>query len=350
MHVITARNVNHAYAQGVDLISRLGHTRSSRNGDVLVMGEPVTTHYQRPTERVLFDKQRNANPFFHLFEAMWMLAGHNDVAFPAYLVPRMAEYSDNGEKFHGAYGFRWRHHFVYDQLQEVIDMLRKDPTNRRVILSMWDARCDLGTNSKDIPCNIVAKFAIEHRVTKPAKLNMVVFNRSNDIVWGAYGANAVHFSVLQEFIAASLEVEVGWYEQVSTDYHVYHTQWLKVLKGFPKGQLQEDAQRYEMNQVKPFPLVSNADSFTDDCAYMIHQMETGYVNAIFHNEFFIHIATPMANAFVAYRNDNIGEAIAQLEAAIDSTTKPHGPKNDWLVAGLEWMERINDKRTGVSRR
>lgn len=353
MQVINARNVNLAYAKGIALIAHAAHTRPSRNGDVLVIDEPVTTHYDHPTERVLFDRERNANPFFHLFESIWMLAGHEDVAFPAYLVPRMSEYSDDGKRFHGAYGYRWRAHFHFDQIEDIVCMLREDPTNRRVILQMWDCRSDLGTGSKDIPCNIVVKFAIEQRVTKPARLHMVVFNRSNDMVWGAYGANAVHFSMLQEYIASAVGVEVGWYEQVSTDFHVYHTQWLKVFKGpVTHGLVNEDAMRYERNEVKPFPLVSDVSGFFQDCSNLLLDMTSGnhLTDAFYRNEFFNHVATPMANAFALYRSDNMMEAIAQMEAGIDSTTELHGAKCDWLVAGLEWLERIRAKRTGVSRR
>ncbi len=38
----------------------------SRNGPVLVIDEPVIITYEKPQERVLFNKERDANPFFHL--------------------------------------------------------------------------------------------------------------------------------------------------------------------------------------------------------------------------------------------------------------------------------------------
>jgi hypothetical protein len=54
---------------------------------------------------------------------------------------------------------------------------------------------------------------------------MLVTNRSNDIVWGAYGANAVHFSYLLEYVASSIGVKVGRYWQVSNDFHIYERHW-----------------------------------------------------------------------------------------------------------------------------
>ena len=49
-----------------------------------------------PCERVLLYPERNANPFFHLYESLWMLAGRNDVAGPARYAKNMNNYSDNG--------------------------------------------------------------------------------------------------------------------------------------------------------------------------------------------------------------------------------------------------------------
>jgi thymidylate synthase len=69
---------------------------------------------------------------------------------------------------------------------------------------------------KDVPCNTNAFF----RVTN-GKLDMMVNCRSNDIFWGAYGANAVHFSFLQEYVASSIGVEVGRYWQNSFNFHAY---------------------------------------------------------------------------------------------------------------------------------
>jgi hypothetical protein len=80
MHVIEARNVNDAYPLGYDRLMRYGSKAPSRYGEVVEIRGPVTTRYAAPLERVLFDPVRNANPFFHFFEALWILAGRQDVA------------------------------------------------------------------------------------------------------------------------------------------------------------------------------------------------------------------------------------------------------------------------------
>ncbi|MHC4157178.1 MAG: thymidylate synthase [Planctomycetota bacterium] len=129
-----------------------------------------------------------------------MLAGRNDVEWLAYFNANIANYSDDGEKFHGAYGYRWRKHFEGDQLMDIARALKANHDCRRQVLQIWDACDDLGRCSKDLPCNLTVHFQIGGTRIRPV-LNMTVFNRSNDVVWGAYGANAVHFSMLQEYMA-----------------------------------------------------------------------------------------------------------------------------------------------------
>jgi hypothetical protein len=80
IYCVTVRNVNEALGQGISwLAGPMGVEEPSRNGPVRVSPYPVVTTYANPAERVLFSPMRDANPFFHLFEALWMLAGRNDL-------------------------------------------------------------------------------------------------------------------------------------------------------------------------------------------------------------------------------------------------------------------------------
>jgi hypothetical protein len=103
---------------------------------------------------------------------------------------------------------------------------------------MWDAAqfiddghttsgCnDLLGSWKDRPCNTHAYLRVREvdGVFNSLVLDMTVCCRSNDIVLGAYGANAVHFSFLQEYLAAMIGVHVGTYYQISNNYHVYEAE------------------------------------------------------------------------------------------------------------------------------
>lgn len=204
------------------------HT-NSRNGAVLRFPTPVTTVWSQPANRIMWSANRDCNPMFHYAEAFWMLAGRNDVATVAKLSPNMLNYSDNQETLWGAYGFRWREHFGIDQISLIIDELKSNPTSRRCVLQMWDGQYFVGTSDlqnsdlivatsggKDVPCNTSIYFDPQDGV-----LNMTVCNRSNDMVFGAYGANVVHMSILHEYVAAQIGMQLGTYYQISNNLHLY---------------------------------------------------------------------------------------------------------------------------------
>ena len=218
MRTIYARNVNEAWQHAIETIDQVGVVESSRNGPVRVAPYPVVTIYANPMERVLFDPVRDANPIFHLHEALWMLAGRQDARWLDQFVSDFSKrYSEDDGRLHGAYGYRWRNHFGADQLKEVVEILGEDPTSRQAVIQMWDSDSDLGVPGLlDRPCNTQIYLRIREDV-----LDLCVMCRSNDIVWGAYGANAVHFTLLQEYLAGQIGVGVGRFTQFSWNWHMY---------------------------------------------------------------------------------------------------------------------------------
>jgi thymidylate synthase len=269
MLVIRARNVNDAMPKALQNLGWAGIKRESRAGTVIEYPEPVATVYQQPRERVLFNPHRDANPFFHFFEALWVLAGRGDVGFLARFNVRMREFSDNGKTFHAPYGRRLRSMArktidvtkgeTDDQVSLVCKMLRDSPQDRRAVLQIWDAGWDLGASSKDIPCNdmVFCKRGPE------GELNIRVCCRSNDAVWGAYGANAVQFSVLQEYMAAHIGCPVGTYTQISDSLHVYMDNpfWDFFMNTTQHGATYD---AYQVADVQPFPLFTQPKEFDAD--------------------------------------------------------------------------------------
>src|ERR1700723_1977697 len=133
MIVIQERGVNEAWHTAKAIMKQNGVPKDSRNGPTLEVPEPVTTCFFAPTECVLFDPVRDSNPFFSLLEPLWMIAGRDDVAWISQFNSNIHKYSDDGKKFHGAYGYRWRHHFAMDQLSKIVSMLINDKDDRRVV-------------------------------------------------------------------------------------------------------------------------------------------------------------------------------------------------------------------------
>lgn len=336
MHVIHARNVNDAYRQGMRYIKELGpeHLTTSRVGDVYRAPVPVTTVYAKPAERVLFDVVRDANPFFHYLEGLWMLAGRRDVAFVAKLVKRMETFSDDGLTFNAAYGHRWREYFGYDQLAAAVNKLRRNWLDRRVVVGMWNPSRDLVDDSLDIPCNLGVKFAGRFAKNGDKVLDMVVFNRSNDIILGAYGANAVHMSMMHEYVATCAGGVMGTYTQISGDYHAYTDSFDKCWHGaletinYP---CQYSDSMNNPSSVHTIPLVDDIDSFDTELRVFMDE-GTNFPrmdNAKFANRS-IRDGYIMLSAYSMHKAKQPDSAYAftqMLEAS------------DWRLACLRWLDR-----------
>lgn len=343
MHVINARNVHQALPEAIRYLTMNGIQRDSRNGAVLVAPGPVATVYSRPKERVEAWPLRDANPTFHLMEALWMLGGRHDVAFPKFFNSTFGQFSDDGIRFNGAYGFRWRHYFGHDQLVKIADALKFKPDCRRQVLAMWDGERDLGSGSKDIPCNTHAYFTRD----ADGRLDMTVCCRSNDIIWGCYGANAVHFSLLQEFMAGAIGCQVGTYTHFSNNWHAY----LKTLD--PLRPLAEKAAFGERaDRVAWDPYVDEFDgsaamvpvlgegespeSFMSD----LHMFLSGHGSALgVKSKFIRKVAIPLMTAYVAFKDkgnpDRYSEAI--------KIVREQCAAQDWAMAASSWYFRRLEK-------
>lgn len=321
----------------------------SRYGDVMMVDEPVTITYERPRERVLFNAARDCNPFFHLYESLWMLAGRDDVAPLAYYNSKMTEFSDNGHTFHGAYGYRWRRYFGYDQLEWIADELRANPTSRRCVLQMWDGgrthpgTCDAdeGTGDlyiathggKDVPCNTCCYFMLRP-VDGGNVLDLTVLNRSNDLVWGMLGANVVHMSILQEYMAAKIGCSVGRYHQVTNNLHAYTERWTPEL-WLDEYRAGVSIDRYYTAAALP---IDFGDMTKFDAAlpeFVEHHKGSEGTAAWYPSPWLNRVASPMMWAYRAHKNreyklrDDYAE---RIEA------------DDWRLAAVEWFKRRDAKR------
>lgn len=343
MIVINAKNVHLALHKGLRLLSLQGLSRDSRNGRTVQFAFPVTTVYEKPKECVVFWPERDANPFFHFFEALWMLAGRNDVAFPASFAKQINAYSDDGHILHGAYGHRWRHHFLVDQLGHIITALKTNPHDRRQVLEMWDAQTDLTNqqHKKDVPCNTQAFFSVSYW----GALDMTVTNRSNDMIWGAYGANAVHFSYLQQFIAEAAGYPVGTYYQVSNNLHVYDNELYQRVKPI---QDQEYLDPYAHLTLSHAILGVGANMHYSE---WLSQCESFLVDPIKLPPgmcfFFRKVARPLFLAHFIYKDG--GKDPRRFDHAIKALLECRD--SAWQQAGLEWLERRQRKlaeRNGVN--
>lgn len=186
---------------------------------------PVVTEIMDPRDRVLNISGRNNSLPAACAETLWVLAGRSDVEWLKFYLSRAPDFSDDGKVWRAGYGPRLRyyspdHNDVYvDQLKFVIDELKALPNSRRAAISLIDPTSDsknAPVEFKDFPCNLTLSFMIRY-----GKLDLVVFCRSQDLVWGASGINWFEFTVMQELVARMIGVEIGSYYHVTNNLHVY---------------------------------------------------------------------------------------------------------------------------------
>lgn len=357
MRVMHVRNVNEALAEGMRLLARRGEHEQSRNGEVVVLPVPLTTVTYQPTERVLFSPARDANPFFHLYECLWMLAGRDDAAsLNHYIKDFGARFADDGGKtIHDAYGHRWRESFGFDQLNVIIDKLRANPGDRQCVLQMWDCSQedhhsdDLLGDWKARPCNTHVYFRVrrEQGLTLDAQiqaetgdiesvpvLDMTVCCRSNDAVWGAHGANAVHFSFLQEYMAGMIGVRVGFMYQVSNNYHGY----VDVLNKIGEPENVDGCDYYSDGSICPMSIGNVWSAWDNDLRKFMRWHDTlwddGRSDHVYYtNRWFDHTVMQMTWA-------NYHRVKGDLEAAIINAQAVEA--HDWRTAAVEWLQRRQD--------
>jgi thymidylate synthase len=303
-----------------------GITEDSRNGKVISLPHPLTICYTRPDEQVNFCPERDANPFFHFMEKLWFLEGIGDTELICRFLPRMVEYSDDGKKFNAHYGRRAIYDFGFNQLRQVIYNLREDPTTRRAVVQIWSP-ADLRRKSKDLACNMQLLFRVIN-----GKLDMTVFNRSNDAIWGGVsGANITNLFVFQEYVAAGLGgISIGKQYVVSNNLHLYlDNPKTKLLlnkytnKTTEWSTIMAKSEPYSRSLVQPMPMITDFKNFDGDLAMFMNDLRYNTFpkrNATYYNDWFNTVAVPVVTA---YYNRTLTSIAA----------------TDWRLAIKEWLDR-----------
>lgn len=220
MHYLSKTQSRFTYLPWLQKLVDYGESVEVRGHKTLELLNTVT-EITEPQHHCILLPSRRWNPFLALSEALWILAGRDDVAALVPYNQHIVDYSDDGVSLYGAYGKR-----IYDQIDPIIERLKKDPNDRRAVLQIWDNAGptysnnpwheDLWTHSKDPPCNTQVMFKLRQN-----KLHMTVINRSNDLHFGLFAVNLPTFGILQSYIAARLGVNMGIQTHFSNSLHIY---------------------------------------------------------------------------------------------------------------------------------
>jgi len=184
------------------------------------------------------------------------------------------------------------------------------------VISMHDPVADLNVDTLDQPCNTTLYFRVYDQA-----LDMTVICRSNDIIWGAYGANAVHFSVLQEYIAAAIDIPIGKMYQISNNWHAY----TKVLASNPAPRT------FDIVPGPCIPLVTVPSEFIADCEQWINP---DWYMASYANSWFTSVLRPIRESFMAAKYNHYAAADTAARTIDDDA---------WAIGMRQWINAKREK-------
>ncbi|MBB1485756.1 thymidylate synthase [Oceanospirillum sediminis] len=149
-----------------------------------------------------------------LGELLWYLSGESKLEFIQYYLSKYEEESDDGVLVRSGYGDRLFKYNNINQIDNVIETLKRKSSSRRAVVQIFDGS-DLAGNYSSIPCTCLFQFAIRN-----GRLHMITYMRSNDIHLGL-PHDIFSFTMIQEIIAKSIGCDIGEYQHFVGSLHLY---------------------------------------------------------------------------------------------------------------------------------
>ncbi|MYX77619.1 thymidylate synthase [Streptomyces sp. SID3915] len=171
-----------------------------------------------PRQRLPYIAARKANPIFQFAEALWYLAGRRDLEMIEYYASSMRASSPDGVHLGGsAYGralFTTGNYGEPSPFERVMTLLRTEPDSKRGYLPVFSAAEHAVADNVDMAC-----LAGLHLLVREGRLHMVCHMRANDLDCGLL-SDVFSFTMIQEFAAVQLGLELGHYTHTIGSAHV----------------------------------------------------------------------------------------------------------------------------------
>jgi thymidylate synthase len=298
--------VNSFLVGASNLLLKRGVKRETRGKVCYELPEPFMFKITNPKARLITIPERGWNVALAYAESLWLACGRNDLEFIQNYLPRMEEFSDDKRTLRGGYGPRLRKYngnvndyqilssvdrmenfrnSTIDQLDFVVKCFEKDPNTRQAIITIGDPVKDsFELNSglkktKDFPCTRSLQFMKQPNCNK---LNLTVYMRSNDILWGASAVNIFNFTFMQEYIAHLLGLEVGDYFHIASNFHFYEEGKDKIEKIASVTNFTDESFDYSYN----FSTLSEFDKQIRQMEVAESQIAENDLLVDFNNDFF----------------------------------------------------------------
>lgn len=205
------------YKQAIQRVFHDGEEVFSDRTGILTKALPGLTYEIEPAQGFPLLTLRKIPIKLFCAEVVWMITGEKHMEFLRRFTSVWDDFAEADGTMETAYGYRWRHHFGRDQLLDLVEHLRIEPTSRQGVVIMWDPASDglTAPKKKNVPCpfcftaNIIGN-----------KLNLHLVIRSNDMMLGNPHDTA-GFALLQSMLAQELGVGVGKLTVSISHAHIY---------------------------------------------------------------------------------------------------------------------------------
>lgn len=235
--ILTFHNLDVAWTHILgDIINSYHHRFDSRAGECReILG--YSFRLSDPRFCVLSNPARKWKSWYAGAELLWYLGRSENVKLLEPFAPRYREFATPGTDIaNGAYGRRWVKPFYeddtealmqIDQLERVIELLRKKPETRQAIVSMWmprDLLSAIDGAHPDLPCTLSLIFTV-----RDGRLNLQTIMRSND-AWLGTSYDVFCFCCIQMFVARACGLQLGHYTHFVNSMHLYERNYEKAVQ------------------------------------------------------------------------------------------------------------------------
>lgn len=232
--------LKYIYETGIDKPNRTGiDTRSVFGAQMrfdLSQGFPLVTTKKIHLKSVIY-------------ELLWLVSGNTNIRFLQKNNVRIwNEWADENGDLGPIYGYQWRNFNGegIDQLKDVIERLKTNPNDRRMIVTAWNPA---QINKMALPpCHAFFQF-----YTANGKLSCQLYQRSCDMFLGV-PFNIASYALLTMMVAQVTGFKAGEFIHTLGDAHIYHNHFNQV-------QTQLSRTPYPLPIMKINPAVTDIDSF-----------------------------------------------------------------------------------------
>lgn len=209
MVVINKTTIERAYGKLIEKLltekNQVGNTYEINNC-CLVISRPCIKDYWLP--------RRNVSKDYLEAELKWYWSGDNSVDNIGKHAKMWYRLSDDGKTSNSAYGYILMKKYGFNQIEQIIELLKKDPVSRRAVLNISDPAINR-IETKDMQCTVALQFLIRN-----GGLEETVYMRSNDVYFGL-PYDYFFFVTLGKYIADRLGLNLKKYTHHATSMHMY---------------------------------------------------------------------------------------------------------------------------------